>query len=95
MVSVAERRLTAIVAADLVGYSRLIETNEARTLGDLKTLRKQVIGPLVAENRGRNAKLWAMASSSSSAPTSPRLPRECRFRPRVTSGLQVREFDGA
>ena len=57
MVSIAERRLAAILAADVVGYSRLIEANEARTLGDLKALRKQVLEPLVAENRGRIVKL--------------------------------------
>jgi class 3 adenylate cyclase len=40
-----ERKLAAILAADVVGYSRLIEANEARTLGDLKALRKKVLEP--------------------------------------------------
>jgi class 3 adenylate cyclase len=35
----AERRLAAIMAADVVGYSRLMETDEAATLAALKTLR--------------------------------------------------------
>ena len=41
-----ERRLAAILAADIVAYSRLIETNEARTLAAIRTLRTEVIDPL-------------------------------------------------
>src|SRR5262245_49890934 len=47
------RRLTAILAADVVGYSRLMETDEAGTLSALKTRRKQVLEPLVARHQGR------------------------------------------
>ncbi len=42
------RRLAAILAADVVGYSRLMAADEARTLARLKTLQTDVIGPLVA-----------------------------------------------
>ena len=53
----AERRLAAILAADVVGYSRLMERDEAGTLARLKAHRKELIEPLVAEHRGRVVKL--------------------------------------
>ncbi|WP_436173985.1 adenylate/guanylate cyclase domain-containing protein [Mesorhizobium sp. LjNodule214] len=53
----AERRLAAIMAADVVGYSRLMETDEAATLDALKTLRAAVIDPLLSEHKGRIVKL--------------------------------------
>lgn len=52
-----ERRLAAIMAADIVGYSRLMEADEAQTLAAIRTLRIEVIEPLVAEHRGRVVKL--------------------------------------
>jgi len=48
-----QRRLAAIMAADVVGYSRLMEQDEAATLATLKTRRKSVLEPLVARYRGR------------------------------------------
>jgi len=48
-----QRRLAAILAADVVGYSRLMETDEAGTLAMLKARRKQVLEPLVAKHQGR------------------------------------------
>jgi len=53
----AERRLAAIVIADIVGYSRLIEIDESGTLGAVKALRTAAIDPLVSEYRGRIVKL--------------------------------------
>jgi TolB-like protein/class 3 adenylate cyclase len=52
-----ERRLAAILAADVVGYSRLVEQDEADTLSALKTLRCGVIEPLLTEHHGRIVKL--------------------------------------
>ena len=52
-----ERRLAAILAADVVGYSRLVEQDEADTLLALKTLRCDVIEPLLTEHHGRIVKL--------------------------------------
>src|ERR1700758_3871487 len=49
----AERRLAAILAADVVGYSRLMEQDEAGTLDALKARRKAVLEPLVAKYQGR------------------------------------------
>src|SRR5713226_1267738 len=51
-----ERRLAAILAADVAGYSRLIEADEEGTLGRLKALRAEVIDPKIAEHRGRIVK---------------------------------------
>jgi len=48
-----ERRLTTILAADVVGYSRLMAADEAGTLAQLKTHRKELIEPKTAEYGGR------------------------------------------
>ena len=52
----AERRLAAILAADVAGYSRLIEADEEGTLGRLKALRTEVIDPKIAGYKGRIVK---------------------------------------
>src|ERR1700676_1387745 len=48
-----ERRLAADLAADMVGYSRLMEVDETGTLARLKTHRIELIDPAIAKNRGR------------------------------------------
>jgi adenylate cyclase len=48
-----ERRLVAVLAADVVGYSRLMEVDEEGTLARLKTHRQELIDPAIAKNRGR------------------------------------------
>ena len=52
----AERRLAAILAADVVGYSRLIGTDEEDTLQRLKSIRAEVIDPKITEHHGRLVK---------------------------------------
>ena len=52
-----QRRLAAILAADVVGYSRLMEQNETRTLATLKERRRIVLAPLVARYQGRIVKV--------------------------------------
>jgi class 3 adenylate cyclase/TolB-like protein/Flp pilus assembly protein TadD len=52
-----ERRLAAILAADVVGYSRLMGEDEAGTLTALKALRKELFAPEVAKHHGRIVKL--------------------------------------
>lgn len=52
-----ERRLTAILAADVVGYSRLMGTDEVGTLAALKRHRLEFVGPKIAEHKGRVVKL--------------------------------------
>jgi adenylate cyclase len=51
-----ERRLAAIFAADMVGFSRLMEADEAGTLGQLKALRAEIIDPRIDEHHGRIVK---------------------------------------
>jgi adenylate cyclase len=50
------RRLAAILAADVAGYSRLIEADEEGTLGRLKALRGDLIDPKIADHKGRIVK---------------------------------------
>ena len=52
-----ERRLVAILAADVVAYSRLMETDEVGTLEALKATRNNLINPKIAEYHGRVVKL--------------------------------------
>ena len=52
-----QRRLAAILSADVVGYSRLMGIEEAETLARLKALRREVIDPVIAAHSGRVVKL--------------------------------------
>jgi adenylate cyclase len=52
-----ERRLAAILAADVVGYSHLMGRDEAGTLKRLKSLRKELVQPRMVERKGRIVKL--------------------------------------
>jgi adenylate cyclase len=51
-----ERRLAAILAADVAGYSRLMGANEEGTLAQLKSIRKALVDPTIAAHRGRIVK---------------------------------------
>src|ERR1700758_4927290 len=53
----AQRRLAAILAADVVGYSRLMEQDEAGTLAALKSRRREILQPVVSRHHGRIGKL--------------------------------------
>jgi adenylate cyclase len=46
-----ERRLTAILAADVVGYSRLMGEDEAGTLARLKQHRRELIDPKISDHK--------------------------------------------
>ena len=48
-----ERRLAAILAADVVGYSRLVGVDEVGTLERLRVLRRELADPMIKEHRGR------------------------------------------
>jgi TolB-like protein len=50
------RRLAAILAADVAGYSRLIGADEGGTLERLKSLRRELLDPKIAEHKGRLVK---------------------------------------
>ena len=62
------RRLSAILAADVVGYSTLIEADAERVLAALRQLHTEVIGPFVARHRGKLVKStgdgWLVAFES-------------------------------
>src|SRR5689334_22391887 len=51
-----QRRLAAILAADVVGYSRLMGADEEGTLAALKTIRRELADPKIKENNGRIVK---------------------------------------
>ena len=51
-----QRRLAAILAADVVGYSRLMGRDESGTLAALKALRREVVDPAIASHGGRIVK---------------------------------------
>jgi TolB-like protein/class 3 adenylate cyclase len=51
-----ERRLAAVLAADVAGYSRLMGRDEEGTLAQLKSFRKALVDPAIAEHRGRIVK---------------------------------------
>ncbi len=52
-----ERRLAAVLALDVVGYSRLVREDERRTLSTLKAQREELIEPKIVEHKGRVVKL--------------------------------------
>ena len=52
-----QRKLTAILSADIVGYSRLMELDEAETLNHLKSVRRELVDPCVSSHHGRIVKL--------------------------------------
>src|SRR5215472_8195806 len=52
----ATRRLAAILAADVAGYSRLIGSDESGTLQALKAIRAELIDPTIASHNGRLVK---------------------------------------
>ena len=52
----AERRLAAVLAADVAGYSRLMGRDEQRTLADLKRCRQSLLDQQIAAHRGRIVK---------------------------------------
>src|SRR5262249_43416405 len=51
------RRLAAILAAEVAGYSRLMQADEAGTLTVLKARRAEIFQPIVSRHRGRVVKL--------------------------------------
>ena len=63
-----QRRLAAIIAADVAGYSRLMSEDEVGTLADLRELRREVLMPAVAKHKGNVVKSmgdgWLMEFAS-------------------------------
>ena len=52
-----ERKLAAILAADVVGYSRMMGADESGTLARLKSLRSELVQPKIVKRKGRIVKL--------------------------------------
>ena len=57
-----ERRLTAILSADVVGYSRLMGVDEGGTLERLKACRRELVDPTIKEFHGRIIKLMGVGA---------------------------------
>jgi adenylate cyclase len=74
-----ERRLAAILAADVAGYSRLMGADEEGTLARLKVLRRELADPKIKEHRGRIVKTTGDGLSWSSPVSSMRCvaPSKC------------------
>jgi adenylate cyclase len=56
-----QRRLAAILVADVAGYSKFVGSDEAGTLAKLQALRAEVIEPHITKHAGR---LWRWATAS-------------------------------
>ena len=72
-----ERRLAAILAADIAGFSRLMGADEEGTLGRLKALRRELLDPKITERHGRVVKTtgdglrWSLPASSTPSTVPP------------------------
>jgi adenylate cyclase len=86
------RRLAAILAADVVGYSRMMATDEAGTLARLRAARRDVVDPLMAEFKGRVFKVMGdgLLAEFPSAVQALRCAIAIQQRLREGDGLQVR-----
>jgi TolB-like protein/class 3 adenylate cyclase len=84
-----ERRLAAILAGDVVGYSRLMGIDEEGTLRDLKELRATFLHPKVAEHRGRIVK----TTGDGVLIEFPSVVDAVRFAVDVQRGMAVRNAD--
>jgi len=63
-----QRRLAAILVADVVGYSKLVGRDEAGTLAQLQALQTEVIEPAIAKHAGR---VWLALASMRQSPVAP------------------------
>ncbi len=57
MAEQVERRLSAILSADVVGYTRLVRAHEEGTLARFRAHRTELVEPKIAEYKGRIVKL--------------------------------------
>jgi class 3 adenylate cyclase len=74
------RRLAAILAADVAGYSRLMGADEEGTLEHLTALRRELLDPKIAEHHGRIVKTtgWSNFRASSTRCAAPsRCSKRC------------------
>jgi|SRR6516162_3257479 class 3 adenylate cyclase len=94
----ATRRLAAILAADVAGYSRLIGADEGRTLQALKAIRTELIDPTIAAHNGRLVKTTGdgLLVEFGSVPNARSMrPFACRSRdPRISGGVSPLLYSG-
>ena len=84
-----ERRLTTILAADVVGYSRLMSADEAGTLTSLKAIRRELIEPKTAEHHGRVVKPFERIESSNQG------KRRMQISVKTANEVKVLAFEGS
>src|SRR5437763_9601650 len=56
MTAKIERRIAVVLCADVVGYSRLIGSDEEGTLAALNSVRRDIVDPTIADYRGRTVR---------------------------------------
>ncbi len=87
------RKLAAILAADVVGYSRLLAADEAATVSALQTLRAEVFGPVFADNGGTIVKSmgdgWLVEFTSAVAAVNAAMQVQDRLRDHPTIALRI------
>jgi class 3 adenylate cyclase len=80
------RRLAAILAADVAGYSRLMGADEEGTLERLKALRRELLDPKIAEHHGRIVKTTGDGLLVEFPASSTRCAARSRYSRRCPSG---------
>src|SRR5271155_2187291 len=84
-----QRRLAAILSADVVGYSRLMGVDEAGTLSRLNGLRRELIDPTIAAHAGRIVKLMGDGALVEFASAVDAAPAPSKFRDSFGSTMLV------
>ena len=79
------RRLAAILAADVAGYSRLMGADEEGTLERLKALRRELLDPKIAEHRGQTDARGVLVSNISASGAGSRQMKDLVFFGLITS----------
>jgi hypothetical protein len=74
-----QRKIAAILADDVVGYSRLVGADDDRTLARLRALRSDLIDPTIAVHHGRIVKRTYVSTSARSMSVQAHLHREHPF----------------
>ena len=84
-----QRRLAAILSADVVGYSRLMGTDETGTLARLKAMRRDFFDPLSRPILAGSSNLWATARWWSSGAPWTLSPAQSRSRSRSKNAMRA------
>lgn len=88
-----DRKLTAILAADVVGYSRMMGADEAATVSTLQDMRAEVFGPVFADHGGVVVKSmgdgWLVEFSSAAAAVSAAMQVQDRLKDHPTITLRI------